>query len=456
MTEKQGDNLGIPDFILEEYGMPENTDEADVENEGGEKRPEADSPRHSKESDSDEDLDDSDEYDDEDESDPFGIKREMEKSKQTQKTGIEKLFRSSREVMEEAFENIRKYQSGEFIPAKTGYSYMDAALLGGIRPQHAIAIGARPSIGKSYVAQKIIENVMDPFLNPQANDYFLVNCEFEMNPQDLLIRRMSREMHKRATDLLKEQQVSEVEIKQMRRVVSKEIRDNIVYIETPCTPQEMEKAIDYICSKEKHRRLVIFKIDHIALLRRASSFGDPKTVIDEMVAVMNDAKLRYKNIFFLVISQFNREIEGRMKSKIEQAPRLSDFYQSDSLGQLCTLMVGLNNPRRYGLQEYMSFSKSWYITLERFKTPSGSSFKTEGLLFHHVLKTRLIGLEDLTETIYPEVLYGRGHLYGEGGVKYVNPNQPPEPPRSYEADIKTIEEEDNGGAEYIPDDCNPF
>lgn len=41
---------------------------------------------------------------------------------------------------------------------------------------------------------------------------------------------------------------------------------------------------------------------------------DPKSAIDDLVAVMNEAKLVYKNIFFLIISQFNREIEGRIKA----------------------------------------------------------------------------------------------------------------------------------------------
>ena len=53
---------------------------------------------------------------------------------------IRNVFKTSKQVMEEAYENILKYRSGMLIPAKTGYSYIDQALLGGIYPQHAIAI----------------------------------------------------------------------------------------------------------------------------------------------------------------------------------------------------------------------------------------------------------------------------------------------------------------------------
>mgnify|MGYP001035512888 CR=1 FL=1 len=32
----------------------------------------------------------------------------------------------------DAYERIRKYQSGELLPARTGYAYLDKALLGGL------------------------------------------------------------------------------------------------------------------------------------------------------------------------------------------------------------------------------------------------------------------------------------------------------------------------------------
>ena len=340
-----------------------------------------------------------------------------------------RFFKTSEEVMREAYENIRKYQSGEVLPAKTGYDYLDEAMLGGFRPGQAIVIGARPAVGKSYVAQKIVETVMNPSINPQASEYLLVNCEFEMNPQDLLVRRMSREMKRGAADILRRHEVKEAEEKWMRNIVDREIRKNIIYVDSPCTAKEFEMAVDHIANKNRHKRMIIFKIDHIALIKRIGM--DPKSVIDDTVAVMNEAKLKYKNVFFFIISQFNREIEGRLKSKLEQAPRQSDFYQSDSLGQLCSVMIGLHNPRRYGLQEYMTFNKAWYPSLDRFKTVNKTSFRTEGLLFHHVLKTRGVSLEELTHTIYPEIMPGWGGRYFEGEATFINPEQPPLPPREY-------------------------
>lgn len=101
-----------------------------------------------------------------------------------------RIWKTSKEIIMDAYERIMKYQSGELLPARTGYPYLDKALLGGFYPQHAIAIGARPGVGKSYLAQKIMNNVMNVNINPQADDYVWLRCEFEMNPEDLVLRSL--------------------------------------------------------------------------------------------------------------------------------------------------------------------------------------------------------------------------------------------------------------------------
>lgn len=351
-----------------------------------------------------------------------------------QEIDIRRLFKTSKEVVEEAYANIQKYQNKEFLPAKTCYSYLNEAMLGGLYPQNVIAIGARPGVGKSFVTQKIIESIMDPMINPQSRDYLLVNCEFEMTGMDLLNRRLSREMGKSIKGILLNKPTS-LEEEKMMEIIKKEIKDNVIYISEPITVDELRGAIDHIMRKNIHRRLVVWKIDHILLIKREG--GDPKRTMDNAIAVINNAKLKYPNLSFIIDSQFNRNIEERRSPK-EHEPRLSDFYMSDELGQLCSLMIGLNNPRRMGYDSYMLFPETWYKSLDVFKTSTKRSFLTEGLLFHHVLKVRQIRIEDLVEVIYPEVMPGYGPKYGQGGVKYINPERPPEPPKEY-----TLDEMDN-------------
>lgn len=339
---------------------------------------------------------------------------------------VRSLFRTARQVAEEAYENILRYQNREYEPAKTCYSYLNEAMLGGLYPQNVMAIGARPGVGKSYVTQKIIESVMDVTENPQAGSYLLVNCEFEMTGLDLLTRKISREIKKPVKNILLEKPVSE-EDKRIREIVESEKKENVIYIPRPITVEELNMAIDHIMRRNAHRRLVIWKIDHIMLIKRNG--GDPKKTMDSAIAVINDAKLKYGNLSFIIDSQFNRDIEGRRMPK-EHEPRLSDFYMSDELGQLCSTMIGLNNPRRMGYDSYMTFPESWYKSLDAFKTQNKKSFRTEGLLFHHVLKVRQMRLEDLPYSVYPEVMPGYEHRYATGEVRTVKPEavNPEKPP----------------------------
>ena len=153
----------------------------------------------------------------------------------------DRIWRSSKEIIMDAYERIRKYQSGELLPARTGYAYLDKALLGGFYPQHAVAIGARPGVGKSYLAQKIMSNVMNVNINPQADDYVWLRCEFEMNPEDLMLRSLSKKMGKDIQDILLNE-MSEDEVKEMQRCLKEENSSRITYIPKPSTVDELQNG----------------------------------------------------------------------------------------------------------------------------------------------------------------------------------------------------------------------
>ena len=331
-----------------------------------------------------------------------------------------RLLKPSKAAIEGAYKNVRACQNREFEPAKTGFKYLDDALLGGLRPQKVISIGARSGCGKSYFAQRVCENIMDMEKNPQAMDYFLVNCEFEMTVEDLLVRKLTRDMGKPVRSILTERQTAEEEAK-MEKIVQGEKSNRVFYLDEPTTTQELRAVIEAMCKWNMGKKLILFKIDHLGLIKRNGM--DPKRVMDETIAMINEMKLKYKNSAYIVISQFNRNIEERRSPK-EHEPRMSDFYMSDELAQLSSVMIGLNNPRRMGYDKYMLFPANWYPSLDRFKTPSKTSFQTEGLLFHHVLKVRDTRIEELPETIYPEILPGYGYRYGEGGVRFINKERP--------------------------------
>jgi len=161
----------------------------------------------------------------------------------------------------------------------------------------------------------------------------------------------------------------------------------------------------------KDKKMVFVSIDHTALVQGS---GDAKRNIDSLITMCNIAKRTFPNIFFLIISQLNRDIEGRRDPK-DHMPKQSDFYQSDTLGQLCTAMVALNIPKRYGYSSYMQFPQGWYPNLERFKSESRRSFRVDGLLFHHIVKVRQRSLEEI-DAIHVDIMKGYERYYPDGGV----------------------------------------
>ena len=63
-----------------------------------------------------------------------------------------RIWKTSKEIIMDAYERIMKYQSGELLPARTGSPYLANAVLGGFYSQHAQVIGARPGVGKTELA----------------------------------------------------------------------------------------------------------------------------------------------------------------------------------------------------------------------------------------------------------------------------------------------------------------
>lgn len=366
--------------------------------------------------------------------------------------GQDRIWRSSKEIVTEAYLQIQRYQSGELRPASTGFDYIDKAMLGGFYPQQSLAIGARSGVGKSWLAQRIMSNVMNPVINPQAKDYAWLRCEFEMNPIDLMLRSISEKMRKPMEDILLYKQTAEEE-RVMKDILRSENSSRITYVPRPSTVEELRTLIfDEYMPKMVDKKLVVVSIDHTALIAGAE---DTMTKINKLMGMLSMAKRTFGNIFFLIISQLNREIESRRDIK-DHMPKQSDFYYSDALGQFCTLMIALNNPRRLGYSNYMSFPAEWYGELRRFKTDTGRSFRTEGLLFHHIVKVRQKSLEDI-QSIHVDIMKGYERLYPDGGIVKVTEEpkelpKGPTPPATYQPKDDTMEVD-----EYdIPHDKTPY
>ena len=93
---------------------------------------------------------------------------------------------------------------------------------------------------------------------------------------------------------------------------------------------ELKDFMECIYAMNKDKKLVFVSIDHTALVQGS---GDAKRNIDNLMNMCNIAKRTFPNIFFLIVSQLNREIEVVDVIRKDYMPRQSDFISLTSLGQ---------------------------------------------------------------------------------------------------------------------------
>ena len=96
-------------------------------------------------------------------------------------------IKSAREKTDEAVKSIAKFQKGEILPISTGFEWLDKHLLGGFLPSTIVTIGGLSNHGKTYLMQKIENNVID-----NNTDVVLLRCNWESAVYKLLLRKITQ------------------------------------------------------------------------------------------------------------------------------------------------------------------------------------------------------------------------------------------------------------------------
>jgi len=96
-------------------------------------------------------------------------------------------------------------------------------------------------------------------------------------------------------------------------------------------------------------------VDHSNLITPNKQDKTKKEAIDRF----SQMAVFFRNVFnfsFIVVSQFNRGIEGMdRKSNNSQEPQLSDFKETGATQEDANIVLGLFNPFRYGIDKHMGY-----------------------------------------------------------------------------------------------------
>ena len=284
---------------------------------------------------------------------------------------------------------LKKYQSGEIRVVRTNRPHIDDTL-SGLLPGDIVVVAGASGSGKTFELQTLRENIMSTTINPNADNFVFLDLSFEMKLFNVILRGLARLFGKKKKEVLLNE-FDEAEKSLANRYI-KTLTDNRFYInETPCTPGVFISEARAFLTEHVDKDAVFIAIDHMGLFK---SNGERKANIDEAVEGINLLKREFDNAYFILLSQLNRGILGRIKDACMSAlPNRGDLYQSDTMFQIADYLYVVHNPNRLGINKYLKVNPLIYEDLEEFFIRGTGlskkvSFETFGNIFFHVLKVR--------------------------------------------------------------------
>lgn len=222
-------------------------------------------------------------------------------------------FTKLNEIILDVYGYIEKISEGKIERGlNTGYSALDE-ILGGLRKQEYILLGARPSIGKTALAVNIAENLL---IQNKSIAFF----SFEMSEQQL-VERLLKGMALVETGYKKSMSVGEWgKLQKAANYLSSKklfIDDN---------PNKTVSDMQSMCRKLKRTEgLDLVVIDYLQKVK--SSHGGTKR--EQLEQVSNDIKNMAKmlNVPILVVSSLSRANETREV----KVPVMSDLRETGQL-----------------------------------------------------------------------------------------------------------------------------
>lgn len=230
---------------------------------------------------------------------------------------------------------------------------------------------------------------MNPENNPGAKDFVWLDYAWEMRFMSNILRDLNKTLGKTKRDILTIEFTEEE--KSLVKSYSDNLSDGRYFInEDTVTPREFEKECSEFLELQKDKKAVFISIDHIALGKDET--GEKKNTVDAIIEIINRLKKTYPNSYWVVLSQMNRNILGRIKDKdIMAMPNRSDIFQSDAMFFISDYLYVCHNPYRLGIKQFSRVNEEAYEYLSQHfcEEKNGKvSFDTLGKMFYIVLKSR--------------------------------------------------------------------
>lgn len=295
-----------------------------------------------------------------------------------------------RDLTKKAFQEIKQYQIGNKGIIKTGTPYFDDVFP--VVNGSVIVFSAGSGIGKSYTLAKMVDNILNKELNPTADNFVVLNISLEMRVLSLVLRGMAKNIKSKSKKEILLQEFTEEEKAQAKAYFESLQDDRVSISQVPTTPNKFYEGCKEFLEMNKDKDSVIITVDHLALIS-GDSGESRNTIIEKFIERVNDLKMEYENVIFILLSQTNSEMIKRAKDKdIMAQPQPSDLYYSQFTFQVADFVAVMTNPTRLGIKEYSKIDPDRYPNLEKFfleeDLKGRVSLEPFGVNYVHLLKCR--------------------------------------------------------------------
>lgn len=301
---------------------------------------------------------------------------------------LNRIIRTRKDILKDSLKVITGIHSGLVKLLPSGIWHLDG-ILGGILPGDIICVAGASGEGKTHFLNDMKRGFIK---NAEKNGIKFGSLEFQWEMRDLLevTRDVGQVLGKRSKEVLNEPftEKDKAKIKELYQSHSKAKLDVCKENGTALDIYNILRA--YLSQPEiVELDYVMVSFDHMALLKGR----DKKKEVDELTAFLNELKFEFKNCFFVLLNQLNREYDRRADERNNlSAPMKSDLYQTDFVFFACDIVVVSAMPEKRGIQEYMKiFDNESNRHLDPFKVNKvGGKFslRGEGMLYYHYLKIR--------------------------------------------------------------------
>lgn len=301
---------------------------------------------------------------------------------------LDPRIKNAKTLAKDAFVELNKIQKGEKPIIKSGQDFIDSHI-GGLLPSDVVIYAANSGVGKTKLLYDTLDLMLDENVNPNAKD--IVSCEYslEMKFLNRVLRDTNKKTGKKKSLILKEEFTKE-EQEIVRRYYESLKDDRRFICEDTITDKEFYEMTRTFCEENKDKHAIIVSLDHLLLLLPDNKKLDRFETIANYI---NQLRKEFNNVYYILLSQFNRISFSNVGDRSnDMVPRASMIYGSSHFEFLSSYIIGIMDPFKMGVSEFMNVNPDRYDWLEEHMTDPDKkgkvAFDSVGKLFYFCMKSR--------------------------------------------------------------------